>query len=413
MVSRILQAVDSLAPELLRFAQDLIAIPTVNPPGEHYAACAGEISARLTSLGFETSTLAHHNVIATLRGASPRPMVHFNGHIDVVPPGEGWTRPPFQTSIEDGKLYGRGSSDMKAGLAAAIYAAAALRCAEIPLAGSLQISATVDEETGGFAGVGHLAREGLLTSRSIDYVIIPEPFGPARISIGHRGVYWFRIVSHGKIAHGSMPYLGVSAIENMSALLEELRCALGPEMASRMTAMPVVPERSRFGTFNVNSIHGGQPDDNPQSPCVADRCEAVLDRRYLAEDGEGEEGARRIREQIEDVMARVMRRLPESRFDLEDYGNTVYPTSTPPDCELVSVLSRTVREVTGSEPELVASPGTYDHKHFRHIGGIVQCVAYGPGELEQAHQPDEWCRVEDIIQSCKVMAITAARLIGG
>jgi succinyl-diaminopimelate desuccinylase len=103
---------------------------------------------------------------------------------------------------------------------------------------------------------------------------------------------------------------------------------------------------------------------------------------------------------------------PGSHFELEDYGNTVYPTSTPCDADLVTVLSRSVHQVLLRAPELVASPGTYDHKHFTHIGHIVQCVAYGPGELEQAHQPDEWCSVDAMVQSCKVMALAASRLIG-
>ena len=195
-------------------------------------------------------------MIATRAGRAARPLLHFNGHIDVVPPGAGWKRDPFKSSIEDGKLYGRGSSDMKCGLAAAIYAVEALRRADIPLAGSLQVSATVDEESGGFAGVAHLAQAGLLTSQTIDYVIIPEPFGASRVCIGHRGLYWFRIISHGKTAHGSMPHLGINAIENMAVLLEEIRSTLAPEIASRMTAMPVVPVESRCGTLNINSIPG-------------------------------------------------------------------------------------------------------------------------------------------------------------
>jgi len=209
-----------------------------------------------------------------------------------------------------------------------------------------------------------------------------------------------------------MPYLGVSAIENMAVLLEEIRRTVGPEIASRMTGMPVVPHRSRFGTLNVNSIRGGQAECGPQSPCVADRCEVVCERRWLVEDGVGGEGVRKIKAQLCSAIARVMLAKPGSCFELEDYGNTVFPTATPADAQIVTALASSVRSVLDREPELVASPGTYDHKHFTHIGNIQQCVAYGPGELEQAHQPDEWCSVEDIIQSTKVMALTAARLVG-
>ena len=328
--------------------------------------------------------------------------------MDVVPAGAGWTRDPFTTVIEGDRLYGRGSSDMKCGLASAIYAAEALRRANIPLHGSLQVSATVDEESGGFAGVKYLAEAGLLTSRTIDYVVIPEPFGPARICIGHRGLYWFRIVSHGKIAHGSMPHLGVNAIENMAVLLEELRQTIAPEIAARLTAMPVVPVDSRCGTLNINSIKGGQADSGQQSPCVADWCEVVCERRWVPE-----ESLDQVKSQIADAMDRMSRSKPGSSFELQDYGNTVYPTVTPHKSGLVKTLTASIRDILGCEAEPVASPGTYDHKHFRHAGGIVQCVAYGPGELEQAHQPDEWCSVGNMIQSCKVMALAAARIVGG
>ena len=193
------------------------------------------------------------NLIGTRPGRSSNPLLHFNGHIDVVPPGAGWTRDPFIAATENGRLYGRGSSDMKCGLACALYAAEAWRRANIPLRGTLQISAPVDEESGGFAGVQHLAQAGLLTSLTIDYVVIPEPFGASRICLGHRGLYWFRVVSRGKTAHGSMPHLGVNAIENMALLLQEMRGTLAPEIASRLTAMPVVPADSRCGTLNINS----------------------------------------------------------------------------------------------------------------------------------------------------------------
>src|SRR5271155_3453774 len=163
--ARIFRAVDKLAPRLLEFACSLIDIPTVNPPGRGYQPCAELIASKLREIGFEASLFAaeshrdhspeypRHNVLGSLWGVERRPLLHFNGHIDVVPAGEGWTRDPFAGVVEGGRLYGRGSSDMKTGLAAAIFAVQALRLAGVDLKGSIQISATVDEESGGFAGV--------------------------------------------------------------------------------------------------------------------------------------------------------------------------------------------------------------------------------------------------------------------
>lgn len=173
--------------------------------------------------------------------------------------------------VRDGRIYGRSSTDMKAGLAAAIYAAEALRRAGVEIEGSIKVSGTVDEESGGFAGVAHLAETGRIAAGRTDHVIIPEPLNVDRICLGHRGVYWFRVTAHGRIAHGSMPFLGVNAIEHMGALLAELRTGLAATLEERATAMPVAPPAARRGSINVNAIFGGQAGEAIQNPCVADR----------------------------------------------------------------------------------------------------------------------------------------------
>ena len=167
--------------------------------------------------------------------------MHLNGHFDVVPAGEGWTLDPFGGEVVDGRIYGRGSCDMKAGIAAALFAVEAIRRAGIELNGTVEISGTVDEESGGFAGVAWLAEQGRLSAARTDYVIIPEPLYVDRICIGHRGVYWFEVQTRGRIAHGSMPFLGVNAIEHMGVVLDRIQRELQPRLAARTTAVPVVP----------------------------------------------------------------------------------------------------------------------------------------------------------------------------
>ena len=98
-------------------------------------------------------------------------------------------------------------------------------------------------------------------------------------------------------------------------------------------------------------------------------------------------------------------------FEIEDLM-VVHPVRTPEGSPLVASLQRSISEVLGTEPELIASPGTYDQKHFARIAGVEDCVAYGPGELEQAHQPDEWCAIDDMVDSAKVMALTLLELVG-
>jgi len=123
-----------------------------------------------------------------------------------------------------------------------------------------------------------------VTAATTDYVIIPEPLNVDRICIGHRGVYWFAVETHGHIGHGSMPFLGVSAIEHMGVILDLVRRELLPALSARTTAVPVVPDGARHATLNINGISGGQPVGGIQTPCVADHCRAVFDRRFLLEE---------------------------------------------------------------------------------------------------------------------------------
>ena len=412
----VLTRVDDLRDEMVDFASELIRIPTVNPPGEHYRDAAELIGKRLSMLGFEvdyptatdhpdhTSAYPRVNVVGIRRGVSARPLLHLNGHFDVVPAGAGWSVEPFSGEVHDGKLFGRGSSDMKAGIAAAIYAAEAVRRAGVSLSGSLEMSGTVDEESGGFAGMAFLCETGRLARDRTDYVIIPEPLDVGRICIGHRGVYWFKVTAEGRIAHGSMPFLGDSAIDRMTDLLDTIGKELRPAFARRTTATPVVPEEARHATLNVNAISGGQAGKDPQSPCVADRCEAVFDRRFLRE-----EGFENVKREVETILDELRSR--GGRYHLEDLM-VVHPVETPAGSPLVGALEAAIPAVLGRPAERIASPGTYDHKHVARIAGVEHCVAYGPGILQMAHQVDEYCLVEDIVAAAKVLARTIVTLLG-
>jgi succinyl-diaminopimelate desuccinylase len=414
----VLREVDRAADEIVELTRDLVRIPTVNPPGDEYEACAallGDVLRRhefaveyVVADGRPEHTARHPrvNVIGSRVGTSSGPVVHLNGHIDVVPPGDGWTMDPFGGIVRDGRIFGRGVCDMKAGIAAAVFAAEAIRRAEVHVAGTVEISGTVDEESGGFAGVAWLAERGRIARGRTDYVIIPEPLNVDRICVGHRGVYWFELTMHGRTAHGSMPFLGVSAIDGMSAVIESIRRELEPVLARRITGMPVVPEGARHATININAIEGGQRIDGIQTPCVADRCRAVFDRRFLIE-----EGFAATREEIEQLVARTVAALPGVEHEIRDLM-VVDPVQTPRDSPVVGALGGAIRQVLGTTASLVASPGTYDHKHVARIAGIPDCVAYGPGELELAHQPDESCRISDLLNATKVIALATLDLMG-
>jgi succinyl-diaminopimelate desuccinylase len=370
---------------------------------------AGFTSAYIAAEGMAEHTAKHPrvNVIGRRDGVRPGKTLHLNGHFDVVPASRGWTRDPFGAEVADGRIYGRGACDMKAGIAAAVFAAEALRRAGVETEGAIEISGTVDEESGGYAGVAYLCRTGRVTAENTDFAIIPEPLNVDRICVGHRGVYWFEVVTHGRIAHGSMPYLGHSAIDDLGAILEAIRTELQPELAKRTTKVPVVPERSRHPTLNVNTVSGGQVGEEVQSPCVADRALAIFDRRFLLE-----EGFEATKGEIQKLLDSVAARVPGLRYDLTD-RMVVHPTATPENSPVTLSLQAAIGSVLKKEAQIIASPGTYDQKHFDRIGHIPHTVAYGPGVLDLAHQPDEWVGIEDLKNSIAVLAIATTRLLNG
>src|SRR6185436_4706693 len=217
-------------------------------------------------------------------------------------------------------------------------------------------------------------------------------------------VYWFELTARGRIAHGSMPFLGASAIDGMADVIAAIARELEPSLARRVTAMPVVPDGARHATINVNAIEGGQPIDGIQTPCVAERCRAVFDRRFLIE-----EGFAAAKNEVEALIRRAGAAAPGIEYSLRDLM-VVDPVQTPPGSPLVGALEGAIRRVLGAPASLVASPGTYDHKHIARIAGIPHCVAYGPGEIELAHQPDEYCEIADLINATKVLALAVMRL---
>lgn len=419
---RLLRAIVERTDELVALTVDLIRFPTVNPPGEAYTPCAEFIAARLGKRGFTTRLIRGEgapgdserypraNVVARIEGKRPGPTVHFNSHIDVVEAGHGWTVDPFAGVVKDGKVFGRGACDMKGGLAASIIAAEAYLALNPDFSGAIEISGTADEESGGYGGVAYLARQGFFSKPRVDHVVIPEPLNKDRICLGHRGVWWAEIETKGAIAHGSMPFLGDSAIRHMGAVLHAFEEELFPALEKKQTKMPVVPEGARRSTMNINSVHGGQTEDffpGLPSPNVADSCRLVIDRRFLIEEDIAE-----VKGEVVSILERLKRERPKFDYSMRDLME-VLPLMTERDAPVPEAIAQGIREVFGKEPEYVISPGTYDQKHVSRIGHLHDCVAYGPGILDLAHQPDEWVGIDDMVESARVMAIGIDVLLHG
>jgi succinyl-diaminopimelate desuccinylase len=246
----------------------------------------------------------------------------------------------------------------------------------------------------------------------VQHVIIPEPLNKDRICLGHRGVMWAQIKTHGRIAHGSMPFLGDCAVRHMGAVISEMEASLFPALARKHTSMPVVPDGARQSTMNINSLHGGQAEPDPDftgfpSACVPDEARMIIDRRYLIE-----EQADEVREEIITLLERVKSERAGFRYDFEELWQ-VSPTMTPADSPVVKAVERGIRSALSCEPVHVVSPGTYDQKHIDRIGRLKDCIAYGPGILDLAHQPDEYIGIDDMVDSAKVMAFALDDLLYG
>ncbi|HBZ44193.1 MAG TPA: succinyl-diaminopimelate desuccinylase [Maritimibacter sp.] len=408
--------------DLVSLCQDLIRIPTLNPPGLHYRDICAFLGSRLRDNGWEVELIRavdtpgdseefpRWNMVARYDGGRPGDVVHFNSHHDVVEVGHGWTRDPFGGEVADGKIYGRGACDMKGGLAASVIAVEAFIAAHPEFAGAIEISATADEETGGYGGVAYLAELGRFDPDKVQHVIIPEPLNKDRICLGHRGVWWAEIETKGRIAHGSMPFLGDSAVRHMGAVLAEMEATLFPLLASKETAMPVVPEGARNSTLNINSIHGGEREQDPAytglpAPVVPDRCRIIIDRRFLIE-----ESVEDVKAEVRGMLEKIKATRPDFDYDVRELFEVI-PSMTEQDAPVVRSTAAAIERVLGKMPDYVVSPGTYDQKHIDRIGRLKNCIAYGPGILDLAHQPDEWVGVQDMVDSAGVMALVLEDLL--
>lgn len=419
ILSGVFEEIEKQEKSLVRLCQDLIRFPTINPPGNDYQAIVEYIGNRLKNKGFsieyvraygapgDSADYPRYNVIARYETGRHGPCVHFNSHIDVVETGDGWTKDPFAAELIDGKIYGRGACDMKGGLAASIIAAEALISSDIEIKGAIEISGTADEESGGLGGVAYLAEKGYFSKDRVDHVIIPEPLNVDRVCLGHRGVWWAEIETHGRIAHGSMPFLGDCAVRHMGAVVAEFEDKLYPAMAARFTEMPVVPEGAKQSTLNINSIHGGQEEgsDGLPSPCVPDSCRMIIDRRFLVE-----EDLKEVKGEVITILNGLKTSREGFKYEIRDMLEVI-PSMTDINSPVVQETANAIKDVLGKDPDFICSPGTYDQKHIDRIGNLKDCIAYGPGILELAHQPDEYVEVDDMVNSAKVMAQAAYNLL--
>ncbi len=393
--------------EIVDFTSDLIRIPTVNPPGENYPEICELLAKKMDEAGLEVEMvkvpkqklkelnleLPRINVIGTFKGSLSKPVFHLSGHYDVVPAGEGWTVEPFNPRFVDGRLYGRGSSDMKGALAAMVIAVKAIKDSGVDLKGSLVVSVTPDEETGGLTGVGYLVENNLLKG---DGAILGEPSGIEKICVAHKGTLWMKIATLGKAAHASIPHLGVNSVEKAAKIIVELQ-KLKEKFKHRITNVPM-EEISKTPTINIGGVIQGGIKIN----IVPDRCSFTLDRRFIPE-----ETLEEVEKEILTTIESLKKEDPELKVETEILlrAEAAY---TSPNEKVCLFLKESIKEVLGKLPTVTGLTGVTD---MRFLNKVMPTVIYGPGTMEKAHTPDEYVVVDHLVASAKVYALTALKFL--
>jgi succinyl-diaminopimelate desuccinylase len=424
---KVVRAVEGTREEMVSILQELVRIDTVVPPGNNYPQCAQFIHKLMKSLGydartvdvpperFETMTrkmgfpipktglLPRVNVFGRKEASRPGKTVHFTGHFDVVPPGEGWTVDPFGATLRDGRVYGRGSTDQKSGIVASLFAIEAIRRAGLKLSGAVEQSATVDEEWAGEMGLGYLVEKGYLRQGKQDYVVITECLDVDGICLGHRGALIFSLLTTGKVGHGCMPQLAVNAVDKMGFVMAAIATELRRKIESRVSQQPIMPEGSRRSSISPIWIDGSA-NEKPGATIPA-LCTSFWNRWFNPEENIGE-----VRKEILEFLETLKKRDPELSLEFVEHYSAE-PVVIPANNELVKTYQEEIRSVLGRESHLLLSPG-FDDQRFVVLNGKVEaCILYGPGVLRMAHAPDEYVPVDDLVNAAKVMALSALDLL--
>lgn len=332
------------------------------------------------------------NAVGIMRGTGGGKSMILNGHIDVVPAGDvkDWDRDPYSGYIESGKLYGRGSTDMKGGTASLLMAIEAIKNSGIKLKGDVIFQSVIEEESG---GAGSLAT--VLRGYKADAAIIPEPTN-MKLFPKQQGSMWFRISVKGKGAHGGTRYEGVNAIEKAMLVIDRLR-KLEMERNERITdpffdSIPIpIP-------INIGKIQAG---DWPSS--VPDL--AIIEGRMGVAPNETQEEAKREMAEALSQISNTDSWLEENNPVLEWFGASWLPGDLDPEHELIKVLSESYKGVKERVPLIEASPWATDGGILSKVGGIP-VVVFGPGVTETAHQANEYIRLEDVFESAEIIALT-------
>jgi acetylornithine deacetylase/succinyl-diaminopimelate desuccinylase family protein len=389
MQEELLNTIAGYREAMLAFTEQLVAIPTENPPGNHYAEAAQRICEHLRGLGF-TDTRVEGQCVLSFIGSGERTL-YFSGHYDVVP---AQSAAQFQPVRKGANLFGRGSSDMKGGLAAITYAAKALVDCKASLNGRIGLVFVPDEETAGPGGSRYLEELGLLGQNAIG-MLTPEPTGGI-VWNANRGAITLKVSVRGKNAHVGRQREGVNAFEQMlrvTAMLAKLK----EEVEQRATAFRITPESVRRSILMM----GGQCASGSNFNVVPECCWFTIDRRLNPE------------EDLLTEKQRLLAVLEEARkagIDLEaEVLQEGASCGVSEDGAVAKTLARSIERVTGRGAQFEMCPGLLEIRFYTARG--IPAFAYGPGLLTVSHGPEEFIPIERMVECASVYALTAAELL--
>jgi succinyl-diaminopimelate desuccinylase len=369
-------------PMMLDLTKRLIAVPSENPPGNQYEECIRIFLSELDKLGFDDVRREGECVLG-LAGSGPRTL-YFSGHYDVVP---AQSRNQFEPRVEGNNLFGRGSSDMKSGLAAMIYGAAAVRREGLLRNGRIGIVLVPDEETAGPRGSRDLDARGVLGKNGIG-MLTPEPTGGV-VWNANRGAITLRATMFGKPAHVGRQFEGVNAFERALPAIVQL-AEIKKEVELRETQYNIAPAAGRKSIL----LLGGRSEGGTNFNVTPERFSFTIDRRINPEE-DLEEETRRLHDTLEGFEIETLQHEPAAATSVGD--------------PLGRILSRHILSVTGKEAAFEMCPSLLETRFYAARG--IPAFAYGPGLLTVSHGPNEFVPVRNLVQCALIYALTAAEML--
>lgn len=355
----------------------MISYDTTNPPGNE-AFLAEWVGEYLTSCGFETELPScgenRKSVIARIR-MGDGPKIVLNGHLDIVPAGDGWETDPFTPVVRDGRLYGRGAADMKGGVAAMMEAAVRIAEDRTGLCGELCLVFVADEEIINRGTIS--CREGW---KDADYAVIGEPT-TLQIEIAHKGTARFEICVYGKSCHSGMPWNGVNAIEKVAAVIEAVQKF---DESLKGITHPLLSRPS----ISVTMVEGGEKDN-----IIPDKCSVFVDYRMIPGDT-GDFVEQKLRWYLEEIK----KRDSEFTYSVRRYIN-LEPGEVPVDHPWVVQTAEVFQQVFGKKAVVCDFPATCEQVLFVKEG--IPTVVIGPGNIQQAHVVNEFVEIKQLSEAAE------------